>query len=364
MRAPIKVAAVDLFCGAGGLTHGLIKAGIDVRLGIDLDPACRYPIEQNNNTLFLEKDISKLAPSDILNVFDESEISLMAGCAPCQPFSSYSQSARRHKTHKDWGLLSLFSELVFKIKPTLVTIENVPPLQNQKIFEEFVKKLVDHGYFVDFKVVKCTDIGLPQSRQRLVLVASSLGLITLPDTYKPTKTVRETISELPAISAGASHPEDPLHAAASLSELNLARIRHSKPGGTWRDWPEELRAPCHVRKSGSTYPSVYGRMKWDEPAPTITTQCYGFGNGRFGHPEQDRAISLREAAMIQSFPKDYVFSPKDTRVNFNNLGRLIGNAVPVLLGEYIGNTLMDHVKSNCAQNQPYQSFTETKALSA
>jgi DNA (cytosine-5)-methyltransferase 1 len=364
MRDPIRVTAVDLFCGAGGLTHGLINAGIDVRLGIDLDPACRYPIEQNNHTRFLEADVSQLAPSDFSTMFDESEISLMAGCAPCQPFSSYSQSARRYKTHKDWGLLASFSELVFKVKPTLVTIENVPPLQNQKIFEEFVSKLIDHGYFVDFKVVNCINIGLPQSRQRLVLVASSLGHIVLPDMYKPTKTVRETISELPPISAGSSHQEDPLHAAASLSELNLARIRHSKPGGTWRDWPEELRAPCHVRKSGSTYPSVYGRMKWDEPAPTITTQCYGFGNGRFGHPEQDRAISLREAAMIQSFPKDYVFSPEDTRVNFNNLGRLIGNAVPVILGEYIGNTLMDHVKSNCAQTQPYQCFKQSKALSA
>lgn len=347
MSSTKKIAAVDLFCGAGGLTHGLIKAGIDVRVGIDLDPACHYPIEKNNNTRFIKADVSQLTPLEISSLFKKTEISLMAGCAPCQPFSSYSQSARRHKTHKDWGLLSSFSELVFKVKPKLVTIENVPPLRNQKIFKDFVTKLTNHGYFVDFKIVKCANIGLPQSRQRLVLVASSLGPITLPDTYKPTKTVRETISELPPISAGSSHPEDPLHAAASLSELNLARIRHSKPGGTWRDWPGELRAPCHVRESGSTYPAVYGRMKWDEPAPTITTQCYGFGNGRFGHPEQDRAISLREAAMIQSFPKNYVFYPKGTRANFNSLGRLIGNAVPVLLGEYIGNTLMGHVATTC-----------------
>ncbi|HBN58694.1 DNA cytosine methyltransferase [Halomonas aquamarina] len=345
MSSTKKIAAVDLFCGAGGLTHGLIKAGIDVRVGIDLDPACHYPIEKNNNTRFIKADVSQLTPLEILSIFKNSEINLMAGCAPCQPFSSYSRSTKQHKAHKDWGLLSSFSDLAIKVKPTLVTMENVPPLRNQEIFKNFVSQLIAHGYFVDFKVVKCTKIGLPQSRQRLVLVASSLGPITLPDTYISAKTVRETISDLPAISAGSSHSQDPLHAAASLSELNLARIRHSKPGGTWRDWPEELRAPCHVRDSGSTYPSVYGRMEWDEPAPTITTQCYGFGNGRFGHPEQDRAISLREAAMLQSFPKEYSFSPAGTRINFNNLGRLIGNAVPVVLGEYIGKTLVEHVRT-------------------
>lgn len=346
MKTASEVAAVDLFCGAGGLTHGLIRAGIDVRLGIDLDPTCRFPIEKNNDTRFLEADVSKITPSDISNAFQDSKISLIAGCAPCQPFSSYSQGARRHKAHKDWGLLSSFSDLVFEILPTLVTIENVPPLRNQKIFKDFVSKLSAHGYFVDYKVINCINIGLPQSRQRLVLVASSIGLITLPDTFKPPKTVRDVISVLPPISAGSSDPNDPLHASASLSELNLERIRHSKPGGTWRDWPEQLRAPCHQKKSGATYPSVYGRMKWDEPAPTITTQCYGFGNGRFGHPEQDRAISLREASMIQSFPKNYAFAPKDTPANFNNFGRLIGNAVPVLLGEYIGETIMSHIDSN------------------
>lgn len=339
------VAAVDLFCGAGGLTRGLIDAGIDVRLGIDLDPACRFPIERNNATQFIQADVSKLQPELIINSLDDAQIKLMAGCAPCQPFSSYSQSARRKTVHKDWGLLSSFSNLVFQIQPELVTIENVPPLRNQTIFKDFVSKLNENGYFVDFKIVNCSTIGLPQTRQRLVLVASSLGAISIPETNRPTKTVRDTISELPPISAGSSHPEDPLHAAASLSETNLARIRHSKPGGTWRDWPEELRASCHLKKSGSTYPSVYGRMEWDQPAPTMTTQCYGFGNGRFGHPEQDRAISLREAAMIQSFPRNYLFSPEGTKTNFNNLGRLIGNAVPVKLGEHIGDIFVDHINN-------------------
>lgn len=345
MSNNIQISAVDLFCGVGGLTHGLTKAGVNVRLGIDLDPACRFPMEANNAARFMEADVSEVMPSDILTAFQDSDVTLMAGCAPCQPFSSYSQSARRNGPHDDWELLSSFSKLVLSVRPTLVTMENVPPLRKQQIFKDFVTDLHGAGYHVDFAVVDGRDIGLPQRRQRLVLIASLLGPITIPEVAKPPVTVRDAISQLPAIAAGTTDPSDPLHASASLSELNLERIRHSKPGGTWRDWPENLVAACHSRASGSTYPSVYGRMEWDQPAPTMTTQCYGFGNGRFGHPEQDRAISLREAAMLQSFPKTYAFVPNDAPVNFNTLGRMIGNAVPVMLGEFIGEILVEHVQA-------------------
>lgn len=345
MSVESPIVAVDLFCGVGGLTHGLTRAGVKVRLGVDLDPACRFPMETNNAAKFLEADVASLLPSDIQTAFGDAQITLLAGCAPCQPFSSYSQSAKRDGPHGDWGLLRSFSKLVLAVRPTLVTMENVPPLLKQQIFKDFVADLHEAGYDLDFKVVDGRDIGLPQRRQRLVLVASMLGPIVIPDADKPRATVRDTIAKLPPLSAGSSDPDDPLHAAASLSELNLARVRHSKPGGTWRDWPRELVAMCHARQTGATYPSVYGRMEWDTPAPTMTTQCYGFGNGRFGHPEQDRAISLREAAMIQSFPRDYSFVPDGTRINFNTLGRMIGNAVPVLLGEFIGEILVDHVKA-------------------
>jgi len=345
VSAESQIVAVDLFCGVGGLTHGLTKAGVKVGLGVDLDPECRFPMETNNAAKFLEADVANLLPSDVLEAFGDAQITLLAGCAPCQPFSSYAQSVKRDAPHGDWELLRSFSKLVLAVRPTLVTMENVPPLLKQQIFKDFVGDLHKAGYHVDFKVVDGREIGLPQRRQRLVLVASLLGPILIPDAAKPPATVRDTIAELPPLSAGSSDPYDPLHAAASLSELNLARIRHSKPGGTWRDWPSELISACHVRRTGATYPSVYGRMAWDAPAPTMTTQCYGFGNGRFGHPEQDRAISLREAAMIQSFPKDYAFIPDGARVNFNTLGRMIGNAVPVLLGEFIGEILVAHVKA-------------------
>src|SRR5690606_35410329 len=125
----------------------------------------------------------------------------------------------------------------------------------------------------------------------------------------------------------------------------LARLRASKPGGSWRDWPEELRAACHRRSTGSTFKSVYARMEWDEPSPTITTQAFNFGTGRFGHPEQDRAKSLREAAILQGFTKKYNFVWKGSEAKFITLGRLIGNAVPPPLGKAIGKKLMDHVKA-------------------
>lgn len=340
-----SISAVDLFCGVGGLTYGLSNAGIDVKLGVDLDPVCRFPLEENNKTKFLQADVSKLEASDILEEFGDTNITLLAGCAPCQPFSTYSQSKGSRKTHKDWGLLKSFSSLVMDVRPTLVTMENVPPLRNQKIFKDFVKALKKQEYYVDYRVVNGTEIGLPQTRKRLVLVASLLGPIELSEQHAPKVTVRDVIKDLNPIEAGTCDKTDKLHASASLSPLNLTRMKHSKPGGTWRDWPKELLATCHTRESGSTFPSVYGRMEWDEPAPTMTTQCFGFGNGRFGHPEQDRAISLREAAIIQSFPKDYAFVENNQSVNFSTLGRLIGNAVPVRLGEYIGEIFVNHVNT-------------------
>ncbi len=340
-----NITAVDLFCGVGGLSKGLSNAGINVKLGIDLDPSCQYPIESNNKTKFILEDVSKLDACILNQEFSDSEITLIAGCAPCQPFSTYSQPKSKSGRHKDWSLLNSFSSLVLQVQPTLVTMENVPPIAGQSIFKNFVKKLKENGYYVAYRIVRGEEISLPQKRKRLVLVASKLGEIELPKRDVPRVTVRDAISNLKPIPAGGADPLDPLHASASLSPLNLDRIRHSKPGGTWRDWPEELIAECHRKESGSTFPSVYGRMEWDELAPTMTTQCFGFGNGRFGHPEQDRAISLREAAILQGFPQGYEFVEKGAPIRFGILGKLIGNAVPVNLGEYIGNVLVDHINN-------------------
>jgi DNA (cytosine-5)-methyltransferase 1 len=340
------IRGVDLFCGAGGLTHGLEKAGIDIAFGVDVDPACEYPFSANNKAKFLLKPVEELTQSDISEVFDKEAFSLLAGCAPCQPFSAYSQVWACPKD-KRWNLLNQFSDLVGKLQPDLVTMENVPRLVHRTVFKKFVQTLQRGGYHVFYKVVNCGDYGVPQSRKRLVLLASKFGPIELikPTRAKKTyKTVRQAIEKLPPLKAGEVCARDGLHQACELSALNLKRIRASQPGGSWRDWDDELVADCHKKKSGKTYPSVYGRMSWDDLGPTMTTQYFGFGNGRFGHPEQDRAISLREGAILQSFPKTYRFVPKGEPVYHKIIGRLIGNAVPVKLAEAIGKTMVRHVE--------------------
>jgi DNA (cytosine-5)-methyltransferase 1 len=343
-RLKRKVYAVELFCGVGGLTFGLERAGIDVRLGVDIDPACEYPYSANNAAKFLLKPIEELKASDINGFFRKNGIRLLAGCAPCQTFSTYNQKATPED--KRWWLLRQFSRLVQEITPELVTIENVPRLEDQGVFQEFLVALRDARYHIDREIVNCEDYGIPQHRQRLVLLASRLGPIRLlsPSKFGAKRTtVRESIADLPRLRAGGVDEADPLHQASILSNLNRKRIEASRPGGTWRDWDKDLVADCHKKETGKTYPAVYGRMCWDDPAPTITTQFFGFGNGRFGHPEQNRAISLREGALLQSFPKEYEFVPHGKTIYKKSVGRLIGNAVPPKLGEVIGMSILDHV---------------------
>lgn len=340
------VTCVDLFCGAGGLTHGLVLEGIDVVAGIDVDPACKYPFEKNNQgARFLKKDVRELRGEDLDALYGKSGIRLLAGCAPCQPFSTYAQRYDIKRDHK-WSLLNEFSRLAEESQPDLVTMENVPSLAKNDVFLSFVEKLQRLGYWTNHAIVDCSKYGVPQTRRRLVLLASKHGEFRLiPPTTTEPRTVRQVIGHLPEIPAGGNWTEDPLHTASSLSEINLQRIRASKPGGTWRDWPEHLVAACHRAKTGRTYPSVYGRMEWEKPSPTMTTQCHGYGNGRFGHPSQDRAISLREAAILQSFPETYKFSARHEDVSFSILARLIGNAVPVELGRAIAKSIKIHLES-------------------
>lgn len=340
------IACVDLFCGLGGLTHGLLRGGVRVVAGIDLDAQCQYPYEGNNSAAFIRRDVHDLSGGDLRGLWGDAAITLLAGCAPCQSFSTYSRKGRRERKDSKWELVAEFGRLVRESKPDLVTMENVPQLLDHKVFSGFLTSLSD--YYVWYQRVSCEQYQVPQTRKRLVLLASRFGPIELApaDEFEGgAKTVREAIGHLRPLSAGESDPNDRLHAACRLSPLNLRRIKASKPGGTWREWPEPLVAKCHKRLSGGTYPSVYGRMDWNTPAPTITTQCFGYGNGRFGHPDQHRAITLREAAILQTFPESYSFLRHGDVVKFSVLGRLIGNAVPVRLGEVIAQTLRQHVVS-------------------
>jgi DNA (cytosine-5)-methyltransferase 1 len=343
----MRIEAVDLFCGAGGLSYGLEKAKIKVKAGIDFEPSCAYPFEKNiKKAKFFQYDISQLESEVVAEQYSEGSIRLLAGCAPCQPFSTLRNGTDRKGSDK-WPLLNHFARLVKSVQPDLVTMENVPTLESQSIFNDFVQTLKDEGYLVSSSIVDASDYGVAQRRKRLVLLASKLGEIKLLSPQElgiKKKTVREVIGSLPKIEAGQVCVSDPLHKSRSMSPVNLQRIQISKPGGTWRDWPESLRAPCHQKESGATFSSVYARMEWDKPSPTITTQSTNFGTGRFGHPEQNRALSLREMAVLQSFPADYEFMEKDSPIAFSTIGKLIGNAVPVDLGYAIGETFKKHAK--------------------
>ena len=342
---------VDVFCGVGGLTHGFVIEGFDVILGIDSDPSCRYPYEYNNNVRFLNAKVEELDDRTIAGLFPpDSSTRILIGCAPCLPFSNY-MSGKTNRSD-NWQLVNNFADLIEEIEPEIVSMENVPSLggfDDGRVFNSFVHRLNALDYAIWSANVYCPDYGIPQRRSRLVLLASKLGEIRLmPPTHNEDSfvSVRQAIGNLKPLLAGEACAEDPLHRARALSDLNLERIRQSKPGGTWLDWDENLVARCHQKNSGRTYKSVYGRMKWTEPSPTMTTQCYAYGSGRFGHPKQDRAISLREAALLQTFPMDYQFTEPHEQVTFNKVGRYIGNAVPVQLARVIARTINHHLENS------------------
>jgi DNA (cytosine-5)-methyltransferase 1 len=344
----LDIRAIDLFCGVGGLTRGLLDAGINVRLGVDIDPACRYPYESNNEVPFLLEDVRALRRRDLKARLYGGDVSVLAGCAPCQAFSTYNVR-RGHKIPNKFSLVRTFAAIVAHLKPDIVTMENVPYLIEKSVFRELMYTLAINDYDVWSDIVDVRLFGVPQTRRRLVVLASRLGEIELVRPTHPQasawRTVRQTISTLPRLGHGKRDARDPLHLASRLSDVNLSRIQVSKPGRSWGEWPKRLRAPCHLEETGERYVGVYGRMEWDKPAPTITTQCFGFGNGRFGHPTQDRGISLREAALLQTFPRSYRFVPRDAEIKIGQLGQLIGNAVPVRLGEIVGRSIVRSVEA-------------------
>ena len=346
-----QAKVIDLFCGAGGLTVGLEQAGLTVVEGVDIDERCRYPYVENTAARFVTKDLENYQAKDLENAWGRSQFRILVGCAPCQPFSTYARgNGSRGEYGSRWKLIERFATLVEETLPDVVSMENVAPFARTDVYRSLLVRLGEAGYEVNDNVADCRTYGAPQMRRRLVLLASRLGRIDLVESSHPNleswANVRSAIGHLPALRAGEVHANDQLHRCSRLSSQNLVRIRVSKPGGTWRDWPTSLLSPCHARESGKTYPSVYGRMEWSRPSPTITGQCFGFGNGRFGHPEQDRALSLREAALLQTFPESFEFFSADTPFpGMATIGKMIGNAVPPLLGRVIGRSIVRHLES-------------------
>lgn len=346
-----------MFCGVGGLTRGLLDAKFKVVAGYDTDGSCRFAYETNNDgAVFYEKSVTDLEAAELLSHYPPGAVKVLVGCAPCQPYSSLTQKiidegTRTNGRHGEWGLLDTFAHLIASVKPEIVSMENVTRLANKAkypVYARFVDTLRTSGYFVSEYRAYCPDYGIPQTRRRLVLLASRFGAIELiGKTHRRENYVKvaEVLADLEPLEAGGASATDPLHVARRLSEKNLRRMVVSKPGGSWRDWDDDLKVPCHTRETGVSFGSVYGRMSWDEPSPTITTQFFNFGTGRFGHPEQHRAITLREGALLQTFPPDYEFVERREDVTFVGLGRHIGNAVPVKLGRVIGESILAHLES-------------------
>lgn len=353
------IAVFDFFCGCGGTSRGFQKSGMDIAFALDIDPDAESTFTKNfPKTTFSNKSITKLTATDLeptLIKYKDSH-KLFCGCAPCQPFTKQNTESPKRDTRK--SLLTQFGRVIESHKPDFVFVENVPGLQKVPTykrgpfpaFEALLKKL---GYQITYGVVAAQDYGAPQLRRRFVLLASKHGEISIPDAThgkeceNSYKTVRDAIADLPSIAAGEEYKEPSVlnHRAAALSELNMRRIKASDhDGGGRNNWSKKLWPDCYKqRKDGSIHTGhtdCYGRLWWDKPATGLTTRCISYSNGRFGHPEQNRAISVREAARLQGFDDDFEFTG-----NLNSMAKQIGNAVPVDLAHAMGSHFAKHIEA-------------------
>lgn len=346
--------AIDFFCGGGGMTNGLIQAGIEVIAGIDLDSEAKETYEYNNHgAIFVNDNITKLPLEYFENKFgvhrNDDEM-IFVGCSPCQFYSIIRSSKEKSRKTKD--LLLYFEKFIEYYRPAYVLVENVPGIMSNKetILNEFLSKIDELGYGNKengrcvYDIVNMKDYGIPQNRKRFSLIATRLDRpVHLPEKQKEELHVRDVIGDeniFPRIEAG-TRDTDKLrfHSARSLSDINLRRIQRVHPdGGTRLDFKDdpELQLKCYEGKDNS-FRDVYGRMFWDKPSPTITTKFLSISNGRFGHPVQNRGISIREGAALQSFPDNYRFETE----SITTAARLIGNAVPPEYGRRLGQTILE-----------------------
>lgn len=333
----MRIDVFDFFSGCGGTSCGFRDAGFNIKMGLDVDHDSAETFRLNfPEARFIEADIRTVPPSILDNLIDRSNPILFSGCAPCQPFSK--QNRQRQPDDKRLNLLDEFGRFVQHWLPDYVFIENVPGMQKKatksETFSRFTQLLTTLGYLYQTKVVEAQWYGVPQKRSRLILLASLHQEIELPiPTHgrdgAPYSTTRDWISNLPEIKHGECDPADSDHFSMQLSDINLERIQMTPEGGGREHWPDRLVLPCHRGYKGHI--DVYGRLSWDKPAVGLTTKCISYSNGRFGHPTQDRAISLREAACLQTFPRTFRFvGSKSSRA------RQVGNAVPPLMAKRVG----------------------------
>jgi DNA (cytosine-5)-methyltransferase 1 len=347
-----RFLGLDLFCGCGGVTKGFSRAGIDVQLGIDFEDSYRTTYEKNNSAQFLKRDLRDVSAREILECTPRLREGLLiiSSCAPCQPFSLKNSkrsvdSAEDPRIDLSFELLRVMLELDREgVGSSGVFIENVPEYGKSAVWQSVREELFRRGFSVAHKVINCADYGVPQSRRRFVAIAIrgwcfvSLPSPTHGEGLLPYRTVRDAFCGLPTIAAGQECELVSNHRARALSPLNLRRILSVPPnGGSRSSFPEELVLECHKKFDG--HHDVYGRMSLDSPSPTVTTKCISITNGRYGHPLEHRAISVREAARLQTFPDDFYFCGESIETD----SRMIGNAVPVAIAELFGRAIISQV---------------------
>lgn len=331
------------------MSFGLRAAGIDVIGGLDSATDCRNTYEKNiDGAQYIQHDISTLATRTLKDRLDlsvgDSRL-VFVGCSPCQFWSKVRTD--KTKSTQTAFILSHFQRFVGHFLPGFVVVENVPGLYtrtDESILPEFKEFLSKRGYSWSDGIINAHDYGVPQNRMRYLLVAKrTTGAVTLPPSHPASSlTVADFIGEkhgFKRIAAGHRDDSDFQHSACGLSSQNLARIRATpKSGGDRSAWKDnrtlQLRA---YRGKDHIFRDVYGRMYWDRPAPTITTRFNSLSNGRFGHPDEDRALSIREGATLQTFPRHFYFHG----TNLSQLARQIGNAVPPELAHRIGHHLLE-----------------------
>lgn len=357
-----KLGVVDLFSGCGGSALGFQQAGFPIKVAVDIDKNASESFKVNfPKCEVIASDISYLSGKDLMDAggFSSGDEVILIACPPCQGFSSARRNSERLTDPRN-KLIYEFLRIVEEMKPLAFVLENVPGLARgigKPLFVQILHRLNELGYQTVYDVVNTADYGVPQRRKRLVLMGTNNPDLRIAFPAKtnldpqkagelpPWNTVREAISDLPPLEAGEKSKKDPMHVSASLAEINLTRLQHTpSDGGDRTSWPDELILDCHRNTNG--HKDVYGRMRWDYPSPTMTGGCGMISKGRFGHPEQHRAISLREAARLQTFPDSFKFVG-----NFGEIAKQIGNAVPPLLAKRAADVLLKSINNMDSDNE-------------
>lgn len=339
-----ELKAIDFFCSGGGMSFGMQQAGIDILAGIDFDPNCKATYEANiKGAKYILADVSNLKEEDLakeINIKKNDDNLILVGCSPCQYWTIIRTSKNKSAQSKD--LLHEFHRFVKFYNPGYVVVENVPGIlkkTKESGLNIFIDDLKERGYEVHFEIVNLNNYGVPETRKRFSLIANRVTkkkIFPLPDSSCPI--VSDFLGKkhgFPKILAGHKDSSNYMHTTAGLSEKNLRRLKLTpKNGGSRKSWANtDLQLEAYKRKKGNiSFNDTYGRMSWDKPAPTITTKFFSISNGRFAHPVEDRAISLREGATLQTFPKNYNFLASSISI----VAQMIGNAVPPIYAKKIG----------------------------